>query len=203
MSPVYLIYQQLLEEYGQPSKYWPQWCAANKTIEDREKITIGMILVQRTSWHNANTALKNLKKENLLSLEAIANLRDLDFLTQLIRPAGFFQSKPKRLFDICRFFTSQGDIFQTTREQLLSLKGIGPETADTILLYGLDKPNFIIDEYTRRFVAKHQLTSGADYHRLQEYFQGNLPEDVVIYQNFHALIIIDQRGPSRSGMEIV
>src|SRR4030042_3747249 len=94
------LYSQLLLEYGPPSKYWPQWCAPHKTLKDREKIIIGMILVQPTSWHNADLALKNLKLANLLSLQKIANLQSPDHLTQLIRPAGFYQSKPKRLFDI-------------------------------------------------------------------------------------------------------
>ncbi len=82
-------YEQLFNEYGTPINYWPQWCAKEKSTKEREKIIIGMILVQRTNWHNANIALKNLKKEGLLSVEKIAKLKNLEKLTQLIRSAGF------------------------------------------------------------------------------------------------------------------
>lgn len=197
------IYLNLLAKYGHPVKYWPQWCAQNKSVEDREKIIIGMILVQRTSWHNADIALKNLKKENLLSIAKIANLKSLDLLTDLIRPAGFYQSKPKRLFDVCQSIAKQADIFQIRREDLLAIKGVGPETADTILLYALDQPVFIIDEYTRRFVAKYNLSSHRDYHQLQNFFHQNLKPNLLVYQNFHTLIIISQKGPQNSSMEIV
>jgi endonuclease-3 related protein len=88
-------------------------------------------------------------------------------------------------------------------EDLLAIKGIGSETVDTVWLYTLDRPVFIINEYTRRFVAKHRLTSVSAYHELQSYCENNLNKDVSLYQNFHALIIISQRGSSRSGMEII
>lgn len=207
---LYRYYQQLLQEYGDPIKYWPQWCAKSKSIKEREKVIIGMVLVQRTSWHNADIALKNLKKENLLSIEKIAKLKTLDRLTQLIHSAGFYQSKPKRLFDICTFVAGQGGIeelmkknAENIRQQLLNIKGVGQETADTILLYALDKPIFIIDEYTRRWTEKNGLTKEKDYAKLQRFFHDNLKPDLVIYQNFHTLIIVSQRGREKSVMEIV
>lgn len=203
-------YQQLLQEYGDPIKYWPQWCAKSKSIKEREKIIIGMVLVQRTSWHNANLALKNLKKENLLSIEKIAKLKNLDRLTQLIRPTGFYQSKPKRLFDICTFIVNRGGVKKLMkcnsgdiRQQLLNIKGVGQETADTVLLYALDKPIFVVDEYTRRWTEKNGLTKEKDYAKLQQFFHNNLKPDLVIYQNFHTLIIVCQRGREKSVMEIV
>lgn len=204
------LYHKLLQEYGNPSKYWPQWCASNKSVEEREKVIIGMILVQRNSWHNANIALKNLKKENLLSIEKIAKLKTLDKLTQLIRSAGFYQSKPRRLFDICTFIIGLGGVERIMkmdanilRQQLLGIKGIGQETADTILLYALDKSVFVIDEYTRRWVVKNNLTKEKDYSELQKYFHRHLEPNLVIYRNFHALIIICQRGRKKSVMETV
>ncbi len=207
---LYQHYQQLLQEYGDPVNYWPQWCAKDKSIEEREKIILGMILVQRTSWHNANIALKNLKKENLLSIKKLAELKSLDKLTQLIRPAGFYQSKPKRLFDLCTFIANQGGITELMKREaseikstLINIKGVGQETADTILLYALDKPIFVIDEYTRRWAEKNKLTSEKDYVKLQKYFESKLLPDVSLYQNFHALIIICQRGREKSGMEVV
>ena len=169
-----------------------------------------MVLVQRTSWHNANIALKNLKKENLLSIEKIAKLKTLDRLTQFIRSAGFYQSKPKRLFGICTFIVNQGGIKELMRkgakdirQQLLNIKGVGQETADTILLYALDKPIFIIDEYTRRWTEKNDLTNEKDYIKLQQFFHNNLKTDLTIYRNFHTLIIVCQRGKGKSVMEVV
>jgi endonuclease-3 related protein len=204
------LYQQLLRDFGNPIKYWPQWCAKDKSTREREKVIIGMILVQRTSWHNANIALKNLKKENLLSVSKIAKVRSLDKLAQFIRPAGFYQSKPKRLSDICKFIAKEGGIKSLMkrdtleiREKLLSIKGIGQETADTILLYALDKPIFVIDEYTRRWVEKEGLIRERDYSKLQQFFHSNLKPDINIYRNFHTLIIVCQRGREKSVMEVV
>ncbi|MFC1727074.1 endonuclease III domain-containing protein [Patescibacteria group bacterium] len=203
-------YTQLLQEYGDPITYWPQWCAKTKSVKEREKIIIGMVLVQRTSWHNANIALKNLKKENLLSIRKISELKSLDKLTQLIRSAGFYQSKPKRLFDICAFAIGQGGISRLIKRDasklrldLLDIKGVGQETADTILLYALDKPVFIIDEYARRWVEKNGITKEKDYLKLQQFFHDNLKKDLLIYQNFHTLIIVCQRGREKSVMEVV
>jgi len=206
----YQYYQQLLQEYGNPIKYWPQWCAKNKSIKEREKIIIGMVLVQRTSWHNANIVLKNLKKENLLSVKKIARLKSLDLLTRLIHSVGFYQSKPKRLFDICTFVASQGGVrglmmkdVKNIRQQLLNIKGVGQETADTILLYALDKPSFIVDEYTRRWTEKNGLTKEKEYIKLQQFFQNNMEPDLKVYQNFHALIIVCQKGREKSMMEVI
>jgi len=207
---LYQYYKELLYEYGNPINYWPQWCAKDKSTKEREKIIIGMVLVQRTNWHNANIALKNLKKESLLSLTKIASLKNLDLLTQIIRPAGFYQSKPKRLFDICLYISKKGGIegfmkveTQDLRLQQLKIKGSGQETADTILLYALDKPIFIIDEYTRRWIKTNDLTKEKDYLKLQQFFHDNLKPDLTTYQNFHALIIVCQRGKEKSMMEIV
>ena len=204
------LYNDLLSKFGDPVVYWPQWCAKKKTMGDREKIIIGMILVQHTSWHNADIALKNLKKNHLLSVDKIARLGSPDQLTDHVRPAGFFHTKPKRLFDICSFIVRQGGIkklinsnIDETRKMLLEIKGVGPETADTILLYALDKSVFVIDEYTRRWVEAANLHTSSDYHQLQHFFQSHLPEDLTIYRNFHALIIISQRGETKSQMDII
>lgn len=102
-NPFYQLYFELLGKYGSPVKFWPQWCARRKSLREREIIAIGAILTQRTSWHNAHLALVNLKKAKLLSLEKIAALKDLKTLTELIKPAGFFRSKPRRLKDFCSF----------------------------------------------------------------------------------------------------
>ena len=210
-NKIYKLYLELLEEYGDSVNYWPQWCANEKSTTEREKIIIGMILVQRTSWHNANMALKNLKKTGLLSIKKIANLIALDRLTDLIRPAGFFQTKPKRLYDVCNYVDKQGwtEILdkrktEEIRSELVNIKGVGPETADTILLYALDKAVFVIDEYTRRWVEKEKLIKrDKGYEELQMFFESNLDKDIELYRNLHALIIISQRGGEKARMEIV
>ena len=123
-------------------------------------------------------------------------------LKSLIRPAGFYQQKAKRLFLLCRFIvTNYGSLekffekdLEICRKQLLALYGIGPETADSILLYAGQKPIFVIDEYTRRFVKKYNLAKKFSYDFLQKLFQENLPKDVKIYQNFHALIVLDGKN---------
>jgi len=197
IKSLYQHYQELIKEYGNPVEYWPQWCAKKKSVKEREKIIIGMILVQRTSWHNANIALKNLKKADLLSIKKISQSESLEKLTELIRSAGFFQSKPRRLFDVCSFVVKKGGVGKLMkmdtselRSDLLEIKGVGQETADTILLYALDKTVFIIDEYTRRWVDKKGISKKKDYIELQEIFQMKLKRDLMIYQNFHALIIV-------------
>jgi len=138
-------------------------------------------------------------------------LKNLKKLTELIRPAGFCQTKPKRLFDFCSFAIEEynglenlvKEDLEITREKLLALYGIGPETADTILLYALDRPTFIIDEYTKRLVIRERLARALTYDYLKQLFEENLPQDVEVYQNFHALIIIEQKGKEGSVMKIV
>ena len=205
-----ILYNNLVSDFGNPKSYWPQWCAEDKSIEEREKIVIGMILVQQTSWHNANIALKNLKNAGLLSVTKISKLSNLNTLTKLIRSAGFFQSKPKRLSDICIYVENAGGIktllerdTNEVRSELLEIKGIGKETADTILLYALDKPVFIIDEYTYRWAEKHNFLVRRNYDELQNYFHSLLKKNVPLFQKFHALIIISQRGREKAMMEIV
>lgn len=203
------LYLKLLGKYGSAEKFWPQWCGNKKTAKERELIAIGAILTQRTSWRNAHLALLNLKKKNILSLKKIALLRNLKKLTALIKPAGFYRSKPGRLFRFCSFIVKNfGNLnnfarinLNITREKLLSLNGIGPETADTILLYALDKPTFVIDEYTKRMSRKEKLTRKLNYNYLKKFFEKNLPSDFKIYQDFHALIIIDQKGEQASKMD--
>ncbi len=210
-SLIYKIYLGLLKKHGHPKKVWPQWCAKKKTAKDRELITIGAILTQRTSWRNADLALKSLKREKLLSLKNIAKLPNLEKLTDLIRPAGFYQTKPRRLYEFASFVTKNYrnlDMFKKenlkiARNKLLNLYGIGPETADTILLYALDKPSFVIDEYTKRFLAKNLSLKNKNYDSLKYLFEKNLPKNVEIYQNYHTLIIVEQKGLKGSRMAIL
>ncbi len=208
-NSVYKLYLKLLKKHGPAREFWPEWCAKKKSLALREIIALGAILTQRISWRNADMALKRLKEKDLLSLEKIASLNNLDELTKLIKPAGFYQTKPKRLFNFCQFIVkdygslaefAQEDL-ELAREKLLALNGIGPETADTILLYALDRPTFVIDEYTKRWIEKLGLTEKKSYGDLKEFFEGHLPKEVEIFQNFHTLIIIEQKGKEWSTMK--
>ena len=211
LSKVHHLYLNLRRKHGPARDIWPQWCAAKKSLRTRELVALGAILTQRTSWHNADLALRNLKKAGLLSLEKIALLRDLGELATLVKPAGFHQSKPKRLFTFASFVTAgyknlerfKGVPLKEARENLLSLYGIGPETADTILLYALDKPSFVVDEYTKRLVKKKRLATRLDYDYLKSLFEANLPRSVRLYQDFHALIIVEEKGRPGSVMRKV
>jgi len=210
-NKIYQRYLELREKHGSPEKFWPQWCASKKSPTLREIIAIGAILTQRTTWHNADLALRNLKKEGLLSVNKIAELSNLNCLTKLVQPAGFYQTKPQRLFDFCSFIVKEyGNLenfrkedLEIAREKLLTLKGIGPETADTILLYALDRPTFVIDEYTKRLAKRRGLAGNVSYDYLKELFEKNLPREVKIYQGFHALIIIEGKGEEGSIMRKV
>jgi endonuclease-3 related protein len=211
LNKIHQLYLDLRKKYGSAEKIWPQWCAAKKTPRERQLVAIGAILTQRTSWHNADLALHNLKKEGLLSLKKISALPNLRRLTNLIRPAGFYQTKPQCLLDLCRFvigeygslegFMDEG--LAAAREELLALPGIGPETADTILLYAMDKPSFVIDEYTKRLVRRRGLSPKSKYGHLKELFEENLPRSVALYQHFHALIIVEEKGLPGSIMKRV
>lgn len=195
------LYFSLSKKYGEPKDVWKKWCKRHKTKQDREEIVLGAILTQRTSWRNAEMALKKLKEANALSIKGIYRIgrKNRGRLEKLIRSSGFYKQKAKRLFLLCKFiienhgtlakFFSQD--LSVCRRQLLELYGIGPETADSILLYAGDKLIFVIDEYTRRLAKKRKLASELSYNYLQELFQGNLPQDVRTYQDFHAMIVLE------------
>jgi endonuclease-3 related protein len=141
-----------------------------------------------------------LKKAGLLSIKKIAELDSPEELVPLIRVAGFYQSKPKRLWDLCRYLKK---VKVPQREELLKIKGIGPETADTILLYVFDQPTFVIDEYTKRLVKELGLAKKFDYSYLKALFEKSLPKDPRVYQDFHALIIFDQKNGKNLRMQMV
>lgn len=203
-TKIYNSYLALLKKYGEPKEFWREWCKEGKSDKEREKIVLGAILTQRTNWRNVELALGNLKRENCLSVEKIYQLgkQDISVLELLIRPTGFYKQKAKRIFGLCQFVIekhgSLKKFFQlpvaSCRKELLILTGIGPETADSILLYAGDKLTFVIDEYTCRFVKKHNLSSKFSYDYLQQLFQDNLPKDIKIYRDFHAMIVLEGRG---------
>ena len=208
ISVIYSLYQKLLKQLSDPVAIWPERCAIKKNEKLREIIAIGTILVQRTSWHNADIALRSLKNNNLLSIKKIAQLDNLTQLTQLIQPAGFYTTKPQRLVTLCKYIygnfisiaNMQNHSLVKIRTALLNLNGIGSETADTFCLYVLNKPTFIIDEYTKRFVKKYHLSKSTNPVYLKQLFEKSLPANYQIYQNYHVLIIADQKGIEHTRM---
>jgi endonuclease-3 related protein len=183
------IYEYLCEAYG-PQHWWP----ADTSLE----VMVGAVLTQNTNWRGVEKAINNLKLGGLLSVEKL-HATDKDKLARLIRPSGYFNLKARRLKNLIEFVVEAyaGDLEVMGREdtnklrrELLTVKGIGPETADSILLYGFNRPIFVVDTYTRRVLSRHGLIEyTADYQRLQELFMHNLPEDASTFNEYHALLV--------------
>ena len=183
------IYKRLLEEFG-PQAWWP--------AQTKFEVIVGAILTQNTNWGNVERAIKNLKAKNILTPQSLKTIT-LKKLAQHIRPAGYFNVKAKRLKNFMRFFFAEynGDLKKMAREEtdelrkkLLSVNGIGPETADSILLYALDKPIFVIDAYTKRIFYRHGFVDHkADYTTVQNIFSDALKVDPKLYNEYHALIV--------------
>lgn len=200
LNKIYSLYKKLRKKYGHPQGQWSLWCKRPKTLAEKEEVIIGTILTQRANWKNVKLAIKNLQIAKRKSLSAIYELgrQNRGKLAAIIKPSGFYKQKARYLFGIAEFFVKIGGIkkvqkieLNELRSRLLSLRGIGPETADSILLYALEKPVFVIDEYTRRLAKKERLARNLSYHHLQKLFESNLPKNYKLFQDFHALIVID------------
>ena len=159
---------------------------------------IGAVLTQNTAWTNVERAIENLKQERLLTPARLANVPTRK-LARLIRPSGYFNVKARRLKHVLAFLQDHasgsirrlfsGDALEL-RGKLLRVHGIGPETADSILLYAGAKPFFVVDAYTKRIFSRHGLMGpDADYERVQRLFMDNLPKDTQLYNEYHALIV--------------
>lgn len=185
-----LIYRHLSGFFG-PLHWWPG--------DSKLEIIIGAILTQNTNWQNVSKAIKNLKENDLLDVKALFE-SDEGYLAKLIRPCGYYNLKAKRLKNFISFFYGKYDgiaevMFSKDcwllREELLTINGIGPETADSILLYAGNKPIFVVDAYTKRIFQRHKLVSEKDdYEQIQRYFMKNLPQDCHLYNEFHAQIVM-------------
>jgi len=184
------IYNSLYDYFG-PLKWWPG--------DSPFEIIVGAILTQNTSWGNVEKAINNLKKEYLLKPQNLYNINQEE-LAQLIKPSGYYNIKAQRLKNFITFFIEEyngsvekmfsGD-GEELRRKLLKVNGIGPETADSILLYAGEKPFFVVDAYTKRIFSRHRLISEhATYHQIQEFFIQNLDQDVELYNEFHAQIVM-------------
>lgn len=186
-----VVYQSLYEYFG-PQHWWP----GDTTLE----ILVGAVLTQNTNWSNVSRALANLKDQQLLSLETLTSI-PLDLLAENIRPAGYYNLKAQRLRNLLNALAAElsdpdslADFFSqdlyTLRQKLLAVKGVGPETADSILLYAAQKPIFVVDAYTYRFLSRHALVAEeSSYDEMQELFMAALPPEVDLYNEYHALLV--------------
>lgn len=181
------LYYLLLDIYGFQG-WWPidREYHLLRGTDPRDEIIIGAVLTQNTSWRNVEIALQNLKREGELSLSFVRD-SDTEKLKELIRPAGFYNLKALRLKGVAEFLNPTERVCWIDREELLSVKGIGKETADAILLYAGNRLTFVIDKYTQRFMKRFMGVDG-DYEQLRLFFQSNIPKDLELYREFHALI---------------
>jgi len=190
VSTLHHIYTALFDHFG-PQQWWPG--------ETPLEVLVGAVLTQNTNWANVSRAIGNLKEENLLSFAALDSLSDA-VLAEKIRPSGYFNLKARRLKNLLALISREEpagdlDLFfaqetATLREKLLSAKGIGPETADSILLYAGRKPVFVVDAYTYRMLTRHGLIGEeTDYAEMQELFMAALPADAALFNEYHALIV--------------
>lgn len=183
------IYDRLFKEFG-PGHWWP----AQSPFE----VIIGAILTQNTAWRNVESAIRSLKQAKKLTPAELKKIKTRK-LAALIRPAGYYNIKADRIKSFVNFlFREFGGslkrMFKTgtpeLRGKLLGVKGIGPETADSILLYAAGRPVFVVDNYTQRIFSRHNMVRrGSGYSEVQEFFMKNLPRKAGFFNEYHALIV--------------
>jgi endonuclease III related protein len=184
------IFNILLHAFGK-RHWWPG--------ETPLEIMVGAVLTQNTSWKNVEKAIGNMKIKGVMDMNTLNEI-DTGDLADVIRSAGFFNIKSMRLKNlikvICEEFNGSIENLTTIdtgelRHLLLGINGMGPETVDSILLYALNRPIFVVDAYTKRFLRNHGLYADTeDYHHIQNYFQENLPSDLYLFNEYHALIVV-------------
>jgi endonuclease-3 related protein len=182
------IYDRLLASCG-PQHWWP--------AEDPFEVMVGAVLTQSTAWTNVEKAINNLRASHALSPSALRKLSH-DELASLLRPSGYYRVKARRLGALVNWLDGRGDAISRLededtgrlREELLAVYGVGEETADSILLYAVGKPVFVIDEYTRRVVGRIGIpVAGRRYTDYQHLFADNLPANPGMFNEFHALLV--------------
>lgn len=183
------IFQRLTHHFG-PTRWWPG--------DSPFEIAVGAVLTQNTAWTNVEKAIANLKRARKLSPKAILDCGDRE-LHELLRPSGYFRVKTSRLRSFCDHLIAHyaGSMTRMARRpvnelrvELLGIAGIGPETADDILLYACEKPVFVVDAYTRRILARHGLVAGdIGYEELRSVFERNLESDLYVFKEYHGLIV--------------
>jgi endonuclease-3 related protein len=183
------IYDRLYAEFG-PRCWWP--------AETPFEVMVGAILTQNTAWRNVEVAIENLKRNNLLSPEVLFKAGP-EKIAGLILPSGYYNLKAKRMKEFLDYlfenYAGQPEKMlrertSKLREELLNVNGIGPETADSILLYALNRPVFVVDAYTKRIFSRHGFIDANDsYEQIQALFSENLPQRTKLYNEYHALIV--------------
>lgn len=183
------IYRKLYQAYG-PRDWWP--------AETSFEVMVGAILTQNTSWRNVEKAIQKLKGKGVLNPEGIHDLKKTQ-LASLIKSSGYYRIKADRLKAFVNFLFEEfdGDLKRMgrerlgeLREKLLGVKGIGPETADSILLYGLKKSIFVVDAYTKRILSRHKMIlENTAYEEVQKLFMEHLPLDEKLFNEYHALLV--------------
>lgn len=183
------FYDALYKRFG-PQGWWPS--------DTELECILGAILTQNTAWKNVEKALENLRREGLISVEKLA-LISTPALAELIRPSGYFNQKAIKIKNFIKFLMENygGDLQKmieedtaNLREKLLGVRGIGPETADSILLYAAKKPTFVVDAYTYRVLSRHGLIpEESTYGEMQEVFMDSLPKNAQLFNEYHALIV--------------
>jgi len=183
------MFERLMGRFG-PQGWWPG--------ETPFEVMIGAILTQNTNWTNVEKAIANLQREADFSPHGLLALPP-GRLAELIRPSGYFNQKAAKLRDFLEFYlrSTGGEKrrmrrrpLAALRRDLLAVRGIGPETADSILLYALGKPVFVVDAYTRRVLSRHgACRPDASYDELQRLFMDHLPPDAALFNEFHALLV--------------
>ena len=182
-------YRLLFARFG-PQHWWP--------ARTRFEVMVGAVLTQNTNWKNVERAVDNLRAARLLTPRALAEASPAR-VAERIRPSGYYNIKTRRLLALVHWIREEygGDLRRlfaeetaTLRHKLLSVPGIGPETADSILLYAGNRPVFVVDAYTRRILSRHGLcTEEAGYHEIQALFERHLPRRVPLYNEYHALLV--------------
>ncbi len=183
-NKIFTIYEKLLKAFG-----YQNWWPVHQGIDRFLEVSVGAILTQNTNWLNVEKAIENLIREDLLNWESLSKIQQ-EKLEKLIRPAGFYRQKARYIKNFVDAVKNKPRE-EITREFLLSLKGIGEETADSILLYGLDRPYFVVDAYTKRLFYRAGIIDNSKirYSQLQKLIMDSIPKDLEVYKEYHALIV--------------
>jgi len=187
------VYETLLTRYGN-LRWWP--------AKTPYEVIVGAVLTQNTAWSNVVKAIANF--DGSPTPEGVAGAT-IAKLTEIIRPAGFFNQKAVYLKSVTSWYGRYGydpktvrrEPLEKLRAELLSTKGVGEETADSILLYAFNLPTFVVDAYTKRLCARYPIEAGNSYAQIKAYFEANIPKSVKFYNNFHALIVINAKEHCR------
>lgn len=189
VKKLYRIYKTLYNYFGKQN-WWP--------AQTKFEVLVGAVLTQNTAWSNVIKAVENLRSKKLLSFQKLLRLK-INLLANLIKPAGYFNLKARRLKNLLIFFNqrykgklknTRGIRLHQLRSQLLEVNGIGPETADSILLYAFDRPIFVVDAYTKRIFSRLKMIHpNSSYDEIQSLFMRNLKPNVRIFNEYHALIV--------------